>query len=206
MSKKKKLLTIFLSTLKISATTFGGGFVIVPLLRERFVKQLHWIKEEDILDLVAVAQSSPGAIAVNASMIVGYHVAGLAGALIAALGTIIPPFLIISLISYFYIAFRDNPYVKIMMAGMLAAVAAVILDVVISMAKQIFRLKRVLPILILLGAFIASYFFSVHIFIIILVCALIGLVDLFIQIHKNASKISQTNKSDKNRSDTEENQ
>lgn len=194
MSKKKKLLTIFLSTLKISATTFGGGFVIIPLLRERFVKQLHWIKEEDILDLVAVAQSSPGAIAVNASIIVGYHVAGLAGALVAALGTIIPPFVIISIISYFYLAFRDNPYINVMMAGMLAAVAAVILDVVISMTKQIFKLKRVLPILILAGAFIASYFFSVHIFVIIFTCACIGLIDMFIQTYKKARKKSMHDK------------
>ncbi len=198
MRKKNKLLTIFLSTLKISATTFGGGFVIVPLLRERFVKQLHWIEEEDILDLVAVAQSSPGAIAVNASIIVGYHVAGLSGALMAALGTIIPPFLIISIISFFYIAFRDNMIVNLIMAGMLAAVAAVIVDVVISMANQIFRLKRILPIFILAASFVASYFFSVHLVLIILVCALVGIVDMFFQLwqQKKSAKALRPEKSD----------
>ena len=81
--KLHKYRTLFLSTLKLSAFTFGGGFVIIPLMRKRFVEQLHWIEEQEMLDLTAVAQSSPGAIAVNASILVGYHVAGVAGALLS---------------------------------------------------------------------------------------------------------------------------
>ena len=82
MDKKNKYWQLFLSTFKLSVCTFGGGFVIIPLMRERFVKELHWIEEEETLDLTAIAQSSPGSIAINASILMGYHVAGIPGALI----------------------------------------------------------------------------------------------------------------------------
>ena len=104
-SKYKKL---FLSTFKLSACTFGGGFVIVPLMKKRFVEELGWIGEDEMLDMIAIAQSSPGAIAVNASILVGYHVAGFPGAMITVLGTVLPPLIIISIISLFYQTFRDN--------------------------------------------------------------------------------------------------
>lgn len=71
----KKFRKLFLSTLQLSACTFGGGFVIIPLMRRKFVEELHWIEEEEMMDLTAIAQSSPGAIAVNASLLVGYRVA-----------------------------------------------------------------------------------------------------------------------------------
>src|SRR5699024_6752 len=126
--------------------TFGGGFVIIPLMRKKFVEELHWIDEQEMLDFTAIAQSSPGAIAVNASILVGYRVAGLCGALLTVLGTILPPLLIISVISFFYAAFRDNVFVNMAMTGMLAGVAAVICDVVITMGKGIVKQKRILPL------------------------------------------------------------
>lgn len=169
--------TLFLSTLKLSACTFGGGFVIIPLMRKRFVEQLHWIEEQEMLDLTAIAQSSPGAIAVNASILVGYHVAGAAGALLSILGTVLPPLVIISVISMFYTAFRDNAIVNMAMTGMLAGVAAVICDVVITMGKAVFLKKRVLPVLVLLGSFMAVRFFNVNIILVILACGVIGAVD-----------------------------
>ena len=180
-SKIEKLKQIFWSTIQISATTFGGGFVIVPLMRKKFVEELGWIDEEEMLDLVAIAQSSPGAIAVNAAIIVGYHIAGLAGAATAAIGTILPPFIIISTISIFYREFRDNKFVSLIMAGMLAGVAAVILDAVINLAKQIFKLKRILPVIVMLVSFIATYFFQINILIVIGGAALTGLIDSLYQ-------------------------
>ena len=153
MDKKDKYWQLFLSTLKLSACTFGGGFVIIPLMRERFVKELHWIEEEEMLDLTAIAQSSPGSIAINASILVGYHVAGIPGALITVVGAALPPLIIISIISAFYQAFRSNKYVSMAMAGMLAGVAAVIFDVVINMAWAILKKKRWLPIAVMLAAF-----------------------------------------------------
>ena len=96
---KRTYLQLFLSTFRISACTFGGGFVIVPLLRRRFVEELGWINEQEMLDLTAIAQSSPGPIAVNAAILVGYRAAGLSGALVTLLGSVLPPLMIISLIS-----------------------------------------------------------------------------------------------------------
>ena len=134
-----------------------------------------------MLDLTAIAQSSPGAIAVNASILVGYHVAGVAGALLSIIGTILPPLVIISVISMFYKAFRDNAIVSMAMTGMLAGVAAVICDVVITMGRAVFQKKRVLPVLVLLGSFIAVRFFSVNIILIILACGAIGAADTLYQ-------------------------
>ena len=130
MKEKKKYWTLFLSVMQLSAFTFGGGFVIIPLMRKKFVEKLHWLDEQEMLDLTAIAQSSPGAIAVNASILVGYRVAGVPGALLTVAGTILPPLVIIAVISMFYTAFRDNVFVGMAMNGMLAAVAAVICDVV----------------------------------------------------------------------------
>ena len=158
-SKAKKYIKLFLSTFKISACTFGGGFVIIPLLRRKFVEELGWIDEQEMMDLTAIAQSSPGAIAVNASILVGYRVAGIPGAMLTVLGTVLPPLIIISVISLFYKAFRDNAIVNAAMAGMLCGVAAVILDVVINMVKGIFKQKRILPVLVMAGAFAAVRFF-----------------------------------------------
>lgn len=196
----KKLLTLFLATLKISAFTFGGGFVIIPLLRRKFVEELKWIDEEEMLDLTAIAQSSPGAVAVNASILVGYRVAGLTGAVVSVLGTVIPPLFIISVISLFYQAFRDNKYVNIVMAGMLCGVAAVILDVVISMLGVLFKAKkgdtdkvitidRVISAVMLTGAFVANRYLKINIIFIILFCGFFGLAMHFCKKAKKEKKL-----------------
>ena len=181
---------LFWSTFKLSACTFGGGFVIIALMRKKFVEELHWIDEQEMMDMTAIAQSSPGAIAVNASILVGYHMAGLPGALFTVCGTILPPLLIISVISYFYTIFRDSTLVSMAMAGMLAGVAAVILDVVLTMAGQILKQKRILPLLVMTGAFVAVRFFQVNIMIIILVCGLIGALDTLHQQKKTEGSAS----------------
>ena len=111
-SRKKVLWKIFISTLYLSAFTFGGGYVIVSLMKKKFVDELHWIEEKEMLDLVAIAQSSPGAIAINGAIVVGYKLAGITGVLISIIGTIIPPFVIISVISFFYGLFASNVYVQ----------------------------------------------------------------------------------------------
>ena len=186
--KKDKYLKLFFTTFRVSAFTFGGGFVIIPLLKRKFVDELHWINEEEMLDLTAIAQSSPGAVAVNASVIIGYHVAGLLGALISAIATVLPPLVIISVISVFYKAFRDNVVVSMAMKGMLAGVAAVIFDVVINMASALIKQKRILPLLVMVAAFTASYFFKVNVIVIILVCAFAGVMDSMIRERKRKEK------------------
>lgn len=167
---------LFVSTFKLSACTFGGGFVMIPLLRKRFVEELGWIEEQEMMDLTAIAQSSPGAIAVNASILVGYRVAGIPGALLTVLGAVLPPLMIISVISLFYQAFRDNAIVNMAMAGMLCGVAAVIVDVVIHMVKTIVQWK-IVPLLVLVGSFAAVRFCGVNIILVILVCGLIGALE-----------------------------
>lgn len=176
-NKMNKYRTLFLSALQLSTFTFGGGFVIIPLMRKKFVEKLHWIDEQEMMDYTAIAQSSPGAIAVNAAILVGYRVAGIAGALITVLGTVLPPLVILSVISFFYAAFRSNQIVSMAMAGMAAGVAAVICDVVFTMGAGVLRQRRVLPVLVMAGAFAATCFFGVNVVVIILVCGVIGALD-----------------------------
>ena len=177
---------LFLSTFQLSACTFGGGFVIIPLMRKKFVDELGWIGEQEMLDLTAIAQSSPGAIAVNAAMLVGYHVAGIPGALVTILGTVLPPLTIISIISLFYAAFRENVLVNRAMAGMLAGVAAVICDVTVTMTQGICRERRLFPVMILLASFVAVRFLKVSIMLVILVCGAMGAADTWL--HRRAGK------------------
>ena len=176
-NKMNKYRTLFLSALQLSTFTFGGGFVIIPLMRKKFVEKLHWIDEQEMMDYTAIAQSSPGAIAVNAAILVGYRVAGIAGALITVLGTVLPPLVILSVSSFFYAAFRANQIVSMAMAGMAAGVAAVICDVVFTMGAGVLRQRRVLPVLVMAGAFAATCFFGVNVVVIILVCGVIGALD-----------------------------
>ena len=160
MTRQKKILRkIFLSTLYLSTFTFGGGYVIVTLMKKKFVDQYHWIKEEEMLDLVAIAQSAPGAIAVNGAIVVGYELAGLRGAAVAILGTILPPFAIIALLSVCYHAFRTNYLIGQMLEGMQAGVAAVIATVTYEMGLGIVTERDKLSIVIMLGAFVASCVF-----------------------------------------------
>ena len=182
---KKKLRAVlpklFFSTLYISAFTFGGGYVIVTLFKKKFVDEYKWIDEQEMLDLVAIAQSSPGAIAVNGAIVTGYKLAGLIGAAVAAFATIIPPFVVISVISVFYDAFKSNVIVASMLTGMQAGVGAVIASVVYDMALDIFKQKSAGSVVIMAGAFAASCFFNVNVVYIILVCAAIGVIKALIR-------------------------
>lgn len=171
----RTLQQLFLSTLYISAFTFGGGFVIITFMKQKFVDKLHWINEREMLDLTALAQSAPGAIAVNAAILVGWRVAGFAGMLVALLGTILPPMVILSVISFFYTAFASNLYVSLTLKGMQAGVAAVILDVVCCLGERVVREKSAVSLVIMAAAFIAVFFLKLNVIYIILTAALIGL-------------------------------
>ena len=174
--KKQVLRRLFFSTLYLSAFTFGGGYVIVTLLKKKFVDECHWIEEDEMLDLVAIAQSAPGAIAVNGAIVVGYKLAGMLGAAVAIVATIIPPFVIISVISVFYEAFRDNFLVSQMLTGMQAGVGAVIASVVWQMGADVVRSKSAASVLIMAAAFAATCFFGVNVVLVILAAAGVGVV------------------------------
>ena len=172
----KTYIKLFMATFVLSAFTFGGGYVIVPLMRKRFVDEYGWIDEEEMLDLVAISQSCPGAIAINASVLVGYRVAGVLGAFICVLGTSLPPLIILSVISFFYEAFRTNVYVGYALRGMQAGVAAVIADVVYTMAKSVIKNKKAIQIIIMLASFVVAYFFDISVMLVLILCATVGLV------------------------------
>ena len=175
-SRAKLLTKLFFSMLYISAFTFGGGFVIITFMKQKFVDELHWIDEQEMLDMTALAQSSPGAIAVNAAILVGWRVAGFAGMVVAVLGCIIPPMVTLSAISLCYAAFATNRYVALTLKGMQAGVAAVILDVVCSLGANVLKMKSAVHLAIMVAAFVATFFFDVNVIYIILAAGLIGVV------------------------------
>ncbi|MEG0813903.1 MAG: chromate transporter [Clostridium sp.] len=167
---------LFLSTLYLSTFTFGGGYVIITLMKKKFVDDYHWIDEKEMLDLVAIAQSAPGPIAVNGAIIVGYKLGGIPGLLLSVLGTIIPPFVILSVISFFYEAFRDNIWVGMMLSGMQAGVGAVIASVVYDMGAGIVREKKTVSILIMIMAFLMVYVLKVNVIYVIIACTILGVI------------------------------
>ena len=188
MTRAQRLRKLFFSTLYISSFTFGGGFVIVTFMKKKFVDELHWIDEQEMLDMTALAQSSPGAIAVNAAILVGWQVEGLLGMVIAVLGTIIPPMVILSVISLFYVAFATNTYVALVLKGMQAGVAAVILDVVCGLGGNVLQTRSPLYILLMVGAFIANFVFNVNVIVVILAAAAFGVVRALLQLKKGGAQ------------------
>ena len=139
MNVKHPLLLLFLRSLVISATTVGGGYVILSALRRLYVDKLGWIREEEMADLAAVAQSAPGAVAVNASLLVGYRLRGIGGALVSLAGCVIPPLFVMCLLAEAYRRADGLPLAARLLGGMRAGVAAVILDTALTMTKSALR-------------------------------------------------------------------
>jgi chromate transporter len=184
----KKIFKLFISTMLISAFTFGGGYVIVPLMKKKFVEELHWLEEEETLDFIAIAQSSPGAIAVNASILLGYRVAGFLGAFVTILGTILPPMIILSAVSFFYVAFKENPAVNAALAAMQAGISAVIINVVFGMGLDVIKEKNIISIIIMIAVFIAVYFLKINVIVVIVVCGAIGIASAYAKHKKRIEK------------------
>lgn len=178
MKDWKTYSSLFTSTFTLSACTCGGGYVIVPLMKKQFVDKLGWIDEDEMLDLIAIAQSSPGSVAVNTSILLGYRVAGFTGALMTILGTVLPPLITLSLISLFYDAFRSNTIIAAVLEGMQAGVAAIIVDVVIGMIKNLAKAPgdHGQSWLIMGGAFIATYILNINVIFVIVACIVIGIL------------------------------
>lgn len=176
VSFHSRLWTLFTSMLTISAFTFGGGFVIVTLMKRRLVDELHWMTEQEMMDMTALAQSSPGAIAVNAAILVGWKVAGMAGMLVAVLGTILPPMVILTVISLGYQAFAGSRYVALVLRGMQSGVAAVILDAALSLGRHVAEGGQGIHLLIMAGAFVSAFFLKVNVIWIVLFAGAAGAV------------------------------
>lgn len=175
-SRVRILFKLFYSCLYISAFTFGGGFVIVSLMKKRFVDEYGWMEESEMLDFAALAQSSPGAIAVNAAILVGWKVCGLLGMLIGVLGMIIPPMAILSVISFFYAIFAENLYVGLVLKGLQAGVAAVIMDVVCGLGVKVLKEKSWLSTVVMLVAFVLAFFCNVNVILLVIAGIVLGIL------------------------------
>ena len=183
MKKKanpKILWQLFTSMFLLSSCTFGGGFVIVSLMKKKFVDEKKWLEEDEMLDITAITQSSPGPLPVNASVIIGYRMAGIAGSLTAIAGTILPPMIIISLISLCYEQFRTNEIVALALQVTRAGVAAVILDVTLNLAGNIIKLHNAFYLGMMILCFIAVVFFNVSAMAVILTCLAVGIISAVI--------------------------
>ena len=180
---RNRLWTLFTSMLTISSFTFGGGFVIVTLMKRRFVDELGWMDEDEMLDIAAMAQSTPGAIAVNAAVLTGTRIGGTIGMFVAVLGTVIPPFVLLSVLSLCYEAFRQLYPVRLALAGMQAGVAAVILDVAWGLGKNVARKKDWVDLVLMALVFIAQWFTNLNTAVIILSAAAVGLARGLIRLY-----------------------
>lgn len=168
---------LFKELFLISAFTFGGGYVIVPLVKKKFVDELELIDEDEMINLIAVSQSAPGAIAINVAILLGYKFRGISGALVCAFATALPPFIIMSIISKFYVAFKQNDYINMAMLGMRSGVSAVIINAVFKMAQPNFKSK--INIALMLISFICIAIFSVSsIYVLMITFVLAGIYSL----------------------------
>ncbi|GAA6425679.1 chromate transporter [Dielma fastidiosa] len=168
MNKVKTYCWLFSINLFISAFTFGGGYVVIPMIKKYYVEEKQLFDEEELMDIAAIAQSSPGAIAINMSALAGYRVAGWQGLLISCIAAILPPLVILSVVSAVYSLIRDNRIISAVLKGMEAGVAALIVDLIIDMYALIIKEKQLFYTCMVPAAFILNYIFHVNVAIIII--------------------------------------
>lgn len=167
------VLEIFLAFLRIGAFTFGGGYAMIPLIQKEVVDRKKWITDEDILEIVAIAESTPGPIAINAATFVGYRTCGLLGSFAATLGIVLPSFLIILALSSALDLFYEVPAVRYAFTGIRAGVLALILKALYTMYRKV--KKGLFSYLLMAFAFLAVAFLKIDAIWVILACAAIGL-------------------------------
>ncbi len=171
--KLRNILTLFLTFMKIGAFTFGGGYAMISVIQRETVEKHKWITDEDILDIVAIAESTPGPIAINAATFVGFQVAGFWGSFFATLGIVIPSFVIISVIALILSQFKNSKVVKYAFNGIRAGVLALIIKAFVSMFKKC--PKDIAAYIIMALAFMSVAIFRINSILVLLACALIGL-------------------------------
>ncbi len=177
-SRLKTLLSLFLTFMKIGGFTFGGGYAMIPLIQKEAVDGKHWISDDDILEIVAIAESTPGPVAINAATFVGYRVCGFFGAFFATFGVVLPSFLIIVAISFVLTAFEKAKVVQYAFFGIRAGVVALILKALVGMYKKC--PKNVVSYIVMALSFVAAAILNINIFIVIIGCGLFGLISSLI--------------------------
>ncbi len=173
-NKLRKLFTIFLTFFKIGAFTFGGGYAMIPLIQKEVVENRKWATDDDILEIIAIAESTPGPIAINSATFVGYRAAGFWGAFCATLGVVLPSFVIIFAISFILREFQDNKVVKYAFNGIRAGVLALVIKALWTMYKKV--PKGITSYIIMIAAFVVSAFVDISVLWVIAGCALFGLI------------------------------
>ena len=172
-SKAKRILTLFLTFFKIGLFTFGGGYAMIPFIQREIVEKHGWITDEDILDIFAIAESTPGPIAINSATFVGWRVAGFFGAALATFGVVVPSFLIILLISFLLTNFADIAVVKYAFEGIRAGVLALLVKALWTMFKK--NPKGAVSYGIMAAAFVVTAFFHLPVIAVLVGCAAVGL-------------------------------
>ena len=174
MSKFEKALKLFTTFLKIGAFTFGGGYAMIPLIQHEVAEKNKWITDEDILEIVAIAESTPGPIAINSATFFGYRVCGVLGSLVSTLGVVLPSFIIILTISFVLAAFQEFRAVQYAFMGIRAGVLALVLKALISMFKKC--PKGWVSYTVIAFAALIGILTNINVFLIIIASALFGLV------------------------------
>ena len=170
---KKIILHLLVSFVKIGAFTFGGGYAMIPLIQKEVVEKRKWITDKEILDIITIAESTPGPIAVNAATFIGYKTSGFWGALVATIGLVLPSFLIIAAISFVLRQFKNMKTIQYAFEGIRAGVLALIIKALISMFKQCPKNK--ISYIIITLAFLFVAIFKINVLVVIIACAIIGL-------------------------------
>ena len=170
----KRLWQLFLTFFKIGAFTFGGGYAMIPLIQREAVERRHWVSDEDILEIIAIAESTPGPIAINAATFVGYKTRGFWGAFCATFGVVLPSFVIITLISFVLQEFESLRAVKYAFFGIRAGVLALILKALWSMFQK--SPRGVVSYAVMALAFVLVAVLKVDVIVVIALCAALGLV------------------------------
>ena len=166
--------TLFKSTFIVSAFTVGGGYVIIPLLKAKYVDEYHWISDEETLNMVAIAQSTPGIMAVNTAIMLGYRMAGVLGALTGIFATILPPLIFITIIAMFYDLIATNEKVQLVLKGMQCGATALLVSVAIDLLKKQCEKKLILPLVIIAATFAANVFFDANLMALVAIDGVIG--------------------------------
>ena len=175
----KMYLWLLAVNLFISAFTFGGGYVVVPMVRRFFVVRRKCFTEEELVNMAAVAQSTPGAIAVNLSALAGYKAAGMEGAVISCAAAVVPPLVILTLVSAFYRVFVSNEVIVAVLRGMEAGAAALMVDLIVDMCAMIQKKKSIFLSGMLPLSFVANYVLGINVALILLVCCFLCVVQVF---------------------------
>ena len=172
--KVKTLWSLFLTFFKIGGFTFGGGYAMIPLIQKETEERKGWITDDDILEIIAIAESTPGPIAINAATFVGYRTCGFWGAACATFGVVLPSFVIILLISYVLQQFQQFRPVQYAFNGIRVGVLALLFKALWTMFKK--SPKGWAAYVVMGGAFLLTAFLKVNVLFVIIGCAVFGLV------------------------------